>query len=212
MLKTCTYLFLILLLTASGKGDAKKGNEAYENEDYARAESFYRTAIEADPERYEVVFNLANTLAKQGKTEEAIQSYLQFKSLTEDANQKSSAEYNIGTLLAESEEWKAASEHLKKALMLNPADEEARQNLEKVLAELDKQENEDQHDQQQENQPPDPPTVYAKAMKKRAEELVGEKKYREAYNLMQNALKVDPTVSNFNTFINRIGEVDEIDS
>ena len=209
--RLATYLLLALILVGSGKGDAKKGNEAYEKGDYARAESFYRTAIEADPEDAKVYFNLANTLAKLGKTEEAIQTFMEFRSLAKTPEEKSLAEYNIGTLLAEGEQWKPAAQHFRNSLKLNPQDMDAKHNYERALAEADK-EDEQQQDQQQQDQQQPPPSEYAKAMKKRAEQLVGERKYTEAYNLMQEALKVDQTVQNFNDFIERISQVDEIDS
>ena len=211
ILRFATYLLVALVLSGSGKGDAKKGNEAYEKGDYAQAEAFYRTAIEADPEDAKVYFNLANTLAKLGKTEEAIQTFMEFRSLAESPEDKSLAEYNIGTLLAEGQQWKPAAQHFRNALKLNPQDQDAKHNFERALAEANNEE-EQQQDQQQQNQPQEPPSEYAKAMKKRAEQLVGERKYTEAFNLMQEALKVDQTVQNFNDFIQRIGQVDEIDS
>lgn len=207
-----TYLLLALVLVASGNGDAKKGNEAYESGNYEEAEKLYRASLEADPENAEVLFNLGNALAKQGKTEEAIQTFMEFRSLAETAENKALAEYNIGNVLAEGEKWKPAAQHYKNSLKLNPSDADARHNLERALAEAKKQEEQEQQQNQQQDQQQDPPSEYAKAMKKRAEQLVAERKYEEAYTLMQEALKVDKTVANFNDFIQRIGTVDEIDS
>lgn len=206
-----TYLLIALLFAASGNGDAKKGNEAYEKGEYEEAENLYRASLEVDPENAQVLFNLGNALAKQGKTEEAIQTYMEYRSLAESPEDKSKAEYNIGSVLAEGEQWKPAAQHFRNALKLNPADNDARHNYERALLESQKEEEQQQQDEQQ-NQDQEPPSEYAKAMKKRAEQLVQERKYEEAYNLMQEALKVDQTVQNFNDFIQRIGNVDEIDS
>ena len=212
IMRVPSYLLFLLILIASGKGDAKKGNDAYNNQEYAKAEAFYRTALEAEPERSEIYFNLGNTLAKQGKTEEAIQTFMEYLPLAENPADKAKAQYNIGTILASGEQWEPAAMHLRNSLMLNPDDTEARHNYEKVLAELDKKEQEEEQEQQQDNKPQDPPTAYALEMKKNAEQLVKERKYKEAFDLMQNALQIDKTVSNFNDFIQRIGDVDEIDS
>ncbi len=211
MIKLFTYFFALLLLFASGNEEARKGNEAYEKGEYVEAEALYRASIEADPENIDVYFNLANALAKQGKTEEAIQAFMEYRSMAEAPEKKALAEYNIGSVLAEGEQWKPAAQHFRNSLKLNPDDTEAKHNFERALAESNKEE-EQQQEQQQENQEQEPPSEYAKAMKKRAEQLVSERKYQEAYNLMQEALKVDQTVQNFNDFIQRIGDVDEIDS
>ena len=209
--KLLTYCFALLLFVFSGNEDARKGNEAYERGEYAEAETLYRASIDSDPENADVYFNLANALAKQGKTEEAIQTFMEFRTLTESPEKKALAEYNIGSVLAEGEQWKPAAQHFRNSLKLNPDDFEAKHNYERALAEADKQDEQQQQDQDQQ-QEQEPPSEYAKAIKKRAEQLVGERKYREAFNLMQEALKVDQTIQNFNDFIQRIGDVDEIDS
>ena len=210
-MKLFIYIFTFFLLATSGNGDAKKGNEAYEKGEYVEAEALYRTALEADPENAEVYFNLANALAKQGKTEEAIQTFMEYRSLAESPENKALAEYNIGSVLADGEKWKPAAQHFKNALKLNPNDAEAKHNFERALAEANKKEDQQQQDQDQQ-QEQEPPSEYAKAMKKRAEQLVGERKYNEALNIMQEALKVDQTVQNFNDFISRIDEVSKINS
>lgn len=213
MIKTLfTYILIVLFLATPGNGDAKKGNKAYENGNYEQAETLYRASLEQDPENAQVLFNLGNALAQQGKTEEAIQTFMEFRSLAETAADKSKAEYNIGSVLAEGEQWKPAAQHFRNSLKLNPSDMDARHNFERALLESQKEEEQEQQDQQNQEQEQKPPSEYAKAMKKRAEQLVAERKYEEAYNLMQEALKVDPTVQNFNDFIQRIGNVDQIDS
>ncbi|MFV1882882.1 MAG: tetratricopeptide repeat protein [Balneola sp.] len=210
-LKLLTYCLALLLFVASGNEEARKGNEAYEKGEYAEAETLYRASIEADPENADVYFNLANALAKQGKTEEAIQTFMEYRALTESPEKKALAEYNIGSVLAEGEQWKPAAQHFRNSLKLNPNDMETKHNYERAMAEADKQDEQQQQEDQQ-NQEQEPPSEYAKAMKKRAEQLVSERKYKEAFDVMQQALKVDQTVQNFNDFIQRIGDVDEIDS
>ncbi|MCG8373628.1 MAG: tetratricopeptide repeat protein [Balneolales bacterium] len=210
-LRIAKYLLLIIFIAASPKEDTKKGNEAYEEGNYELAESHFRAAIDADPEFAIAHFNLGNALAKQGKIEEAIQHYMEYSSLSETMEEKALAEYNIGTLLSETEQWKPAVQHFKNSLKYNPTDLETVHNFERALNESNKQEDEQQQEQG-ENEPPPPPTEYAKAMRQRAEQLVSERRYKEAFDLMQQALQLDESVQNYNDFINRIGEVYEIDS
>lgn len=209
--KSFTYLFLLFVLIGASNEDARKANEAYENAEYELAEELYRTAMEADPENADIYFNLGNTLAKQGKVEDAIQMYLEYSSMVETPEEKARAEYNIGTVLSESQQWKPALQHLRNALKYAPTDSDTKHNFERALAES-QQEEEEQQQQQDQNQEQEPPSDYAKAMKKRAEELVRQQLYGEAFQLMQQALQVDQTVQNFNQFIQRIGAVSEIDS
>ena len=213
MTRKLTYITLLFLLTASALNDGRKANEAYENGNYEEAEQLYKSAIEQNPDNAKLYFNLGNTQAKQGKVEEAIQSYMEFRGMTDSPQDKAMAEYNIGTLLAEGEKWKPAAAHFKNALKFNPVDVEAKHNYERALAKQQEQEeNQEGQDQNQQNQPPPEPSEYALAMKEQAEKLVAQRKYSEAHNLMQRALDADETVRAFNDFIERIKNVSDIDT
>lgn len=210
--KNLLYIALFLVLTAFSNDEARQANSAFEQGNYEQAEELYKSAIEASPENYKLYFNLGNTQAKQGKIEEAIDSFMEFRSLAESPKEKSLAEYNIGTLLAEDQKWKPSATHFKNALKLNPSDLDAKHNYERALAEIQNEEDEGGEEQNQENQPPPEPSEYAIAMKKQAEKLVAERRYQDAYNLMQRALEADDTVRAFNDFIERIRNVSEINS
>ncbi len=212
MLRNYSYILLLLFFVAAGLNDAREANKAYDEGNYEEAEQLYLSAIEQDPENERLYFNLGNAQAKQGKVEEAIQSFMEFRALVDTPEQKALAEYNIGTLMAENKEWKPATSHFKKSLKLSPDDMDAKHNYERALAQLKKEEEDQEEGDQQneENQPPPEPSAYALAMKKQAEKLVSKRKYGEAYNLMQDALNVDKTVRAFNDFIERIKNVDDI--
>ncbi|MFA5667998.1 MAG: tetratricopeptide repeat protein [Balneolaceae bacterium] len=211
MKQTFFHLLILLFIVGAGLSDARKGNEAYSKGDYAEAESLFRSAIEQNPENGRLYFNLGNALAKQDKTQDAIEAFMDFERLATDASDKALAEYSIGTLLANDEKWKPAQLHLKNALKYNPNDSDAKRNYELAFTKAD-EEDEKKENEQQENQDQPKPTEYALAIKKQAEKLVSEKQYNQAYNLMQQALEADETVGNFSDFIERIGSVDQIDS
>ncbi|MDZ7808728.1 MAG: tetratricopeptide repeat protein [Gracilimonas sp.] len=212
MKRNLVYLTLFIVFAAFTNDDARQANSAFEEGNYEKAEELFKTAIEASPDNYKLYFNLGNAQAKQGKVEEAIESYMEFRSLAENPQDKSMAEYNIGTLLAEDQKWKPAATHFKNALKLNPTDLDAKHNYERALAEIQNEEDEGGDEQNQENQPPPEPSEYAIAMKNQAEKLVAEQRYQDAYNLMQRALEADDTVRAFNDFIERIRNVSEINS
>lgn len=212
VIRIFSYTLLLLLFTASAVEDGRKANKAYEAGNYEEAEQLYLSAIEQEPDNPKLYFNLGNAQSKQGKVEEAIQSFMEFRSLAESPEDKAKAEYNIGTLLAERKNWKPAASHFKNSLKLNPSDTDAKHNYERVLAEQKEEEGENGEEQNQENQPPPEPSEYAIAMKKQAEKLVAQRKYSQAYNLMQRALEADETVRAFNDFIERTKNVSEINS
>lgn len=207
------YIALFLILSAFTNDEARQANSAFEEGNYEKAEELYKAAIEVSPDNYKLYFNLGNAQAKQGKIEEAIDSFMEFRSQAENPKDKSMAEYNIGTMLAEDQKWKPAATHFKNALKLNPSDLEAKHNYERALSEIKNEEDDEGGDEQnQENQPPPEPSEYALAMKKQAEKLVAERRYQDAYNLMQKALEADDTVRAFNDFIKRIRDISEINS
>lgn len=206
------YITIFLVLTAFTNDEARQANSAFEAGNYEEAEELYKAAIESTPDNYKLYFNLGNAQAKQGKVEEAIESFLEFRTLAESPQDKSLAEYNIGTLLAEDQKWKPAATHFKNALKLDPSDLDAKHNYERALAEIQNEEDQGGEEQNQENQPPPEPSEYAIAMKKQAEKLVADRRYQDAYNLMQRALEADDTVRAFNDFIERIRNVSEINS
>ena len=207
------YIALFLIFSAFTSDEARQANSAFEEGNYEQAEELYKAAIEASPDNFKLYFNLGNAQAKQGKVEEAIDSFMEFRSLAESPEDKSMAEYNIGTLLAEDQKWKPAATHFKNALKLDPSDLDAKHNYERALEEIkNEEEDEGNEEQNQENQPPPEPSEYALAMKKQAEKLVAEQRYQDAYNLMQRALEADDTVRAFNNFIERIRNVSEINS
>lgn len=206
------YLLLLMFVNGTGSGDARKGNEAYNNGNFEEAEVLFRAAIEQNPDNARFYFNLGNALAKQGKIEEAVSAYMDFENLTDDPDELALAEYSIGTILAGEENWKPAKMHLRNALRYNPGDTDAKLNYELAALKAEQEENEEQQDQEdQENQPPPEPSEYAIAMKTQAEKLVEQHYYNLAYDLMTTARKVDPTIAAFNDFIERIGNVDKID-
>ncbi|WP_142454510.1 tetratricopeptide repeat protein [Gracilimonas mengyeensis] len=212
MKKLFVYILFLMISVAAVANDGREANKAYEAGNYEEAERLYQAAIEQTPEDARLYFNLGNAQAKQGKVEEAIQSFMEFRGLSSSPREKAKAEYNIGTMLAENQQWKPAVTHFRNALKLNPEDPEAKHNFERAMAEQKKEEEQEGDDQQenQENQPPPEPSQYALAMKKQAEKLIAERKYDQAYNLMQQALEADETVRAFNDFIERTKNVSDI--
>ena len=128
MIKPVIALFL-LMFTVSTDG-ARKANEAYEKGDYVNAEAGYREALLLTPDDARLYFNLGNALTRQGKFDEAVTAFEQFKSMTSDSRQRAAADYNIGNIHGAKDEWAKAAERYRESLRANPNDAQAQYNYE----------------------------------------------------------------------------------
>lgn len=128
----------ILFASACGDIGAKpnnKGNEAYEQQDYAAAQSSYQEAIEKSPELPEPHYNSGNVYHRQGQNEQAQESYDRAR-LDADEGLYRDILFNQGNTQLRSGEIEDAIESYKEALRLNPTDQDAKHNLEVALSRL----------------------------------------------------------------------------
>lgn len=180
-------LLLVLSLFVSGTASAqkensliKKGNESYTNGAFAAAAESYKKAADLNPKNDKATFNLGNALYKDGKAEEATKAFDAAVAKSKSPAEKSKAWYNKGVVLQNDKKLPECIDAYKNALKENPADEDARFNLQKALLqqqqqqqkqpkEQDKKKDDQQkkQDQQKEDQPKPQPS---KMSKKEAEE------------------------------------------
>lgn len=143
-----TFLPTILMLVAassfaqSAATYISKGNEYYLRLQFEQAEDQYRKALEKSPGNVEARYNLGNALMQQKKFKAAIEAYDGI--VTNNKNTRAAAHYNAGVSYTKQKDLPASIEAYKAALRLNPADKEARENLQKALQE--------QRQQQEQNQ------------------------------------------------------------
>lgn len=150
-MKYLSIFLLAFFLIGASLNDAREANEAYRNGDYEKAIELYKKAIQSDGENSKLYFNLANALAKNGETEEAIRYFEQFKTMSEDADKKAMADYNIGNIYSEMEEWGQATKYYRNSLRSHAVDPDAKHNYElaKKKQEENQQGQQDQNQQQQ---------------------------------------------------------------
>lgn len=129
-----------------------KGNQAYQKGDYTTAFNNYSKAAENDPQNAYAAFNLGNTLIRTNKPNEAIRTYDEAIKNTSLTSVKAEANYNKGLAYIKQKKLPQAIEAFKQALRLTPNDDEARDNLQKALNELKKQQQQPQNNKQQQNQ------------------------------------------------------------
>ncbi len=139
-------LVLSMLLTGFGQDAARQGYNAYQEGNFAEAESLFRQALESDPDNPRLLYNLGSTLAQQGDHEEAGEYLKQFREQSDEPSEQAQAEYNLGNVFSDQEDWENALRHYRNSLKINPQDEDARFNYELAYR---------KNQQEQQEQPPD---------------------------------------------------------
>jgi Ca-activated chloride channel homolog len=114
------------------------GNDFYKQQQYDQAAAEYKKALAIEPGNSKAKFNLANTIVKQGKPDEAVKSFTEISDNTKEAELKAKAFYNKGAVLSQQKKLEESIDAYKNALRQNPDDKEARENLQKALLELKK--------------------------------------------------------------------------
>jgi Ca-activated chloride channel homolog len=116
----------------------KKGNRLFAQGKYEDAEKAYLDAQVKSPGKPEVLYNLGNSLIKQNKFDQGVQSLHQSISKG-DREIKENSWYNTGNALFSMGSFKDSSEAYIQALRLNPNDRDAKHNLELALLKLKQQ-------------------------------------------------------------------------
>jgi Ca-activated chloride channel family protein len=128
-----------------------KGNKAYKEKNYSAAENAYQDALKNSDTNATASYNLGNALYKKNNSEEAVKSYDNAITATKDNVIKQKAFYNKGVALQAAKKLPECISAYENALMLNPNDEDARQNLQRALKEQQKQQQQ-QNKNQDKNQ------------------------------------------------------------
>jgi len=154
-MKACFLMipFLLFQTAVRAQPERKKiaeGNQFYLEEKYDQALNKYRDAQVHAPESRVIKFNVGNAQYKKSKFEEALKEY-DASLASDNVIHQSQAYYNMGNSLYRLGKLPESILMYKKALELNPDDEDAKYNLEFVRQQL--KNNQDQQDQQNPQNP-----------------------------------------------------------
>ncbi|MFC3415011.1 hypothetical protein [Algoriphagus hitonicola] len=111
-----------------------------------------------------------------------------------------------GVILGNKEEYETALSKFKTALIQDPLNEEARHNYELLARWMERDEERKNED---ENKPD--PSDFAKRKKAEADRLVEQFRFKDALQVMTEAMQQDETVAAYNEFITSLQEIVEID-
>jgi Ca-activated chloride channel homolog len=152
MRKLLTRLLFFALISFAGLSDSraeslasknKKGNQFYAQGRYADAEKEYLDAQVNNPGNSIILYNLGNSLIRQKKYDPAIQALNQAIEKG-DKTARANSWYNAGSALFDMGKFKDSADAFIQALKLNPADKDAKHNLELALMKLKEQKQEPQ--------------------------------------------------------------------
>lgn len=127
----------------------RTGNDFYKGQEYLKAAAEYAKALEAEPSNTTAKFNHASALFKLDKKVEAAVLFNDVATTATDKLILSKAWYNKGVILSNQKNLEESIEAYKNALRNNPADKEARENLQKAMLELKKKEPPKKQDEDQ---------------------------------------------------------------
>ena len=158
-----------------------KGNESYKKQQFSKAAEDYKKATEINAKNVKAQYNLGNALYKTKKIEEAQKAFDAASGITSDPSMKSKELYNEGVTFSRQNKLNESIRSYKETLRLNAEDEEARENLQKALNELKKQQsppqpkqdNKKQDNNKNKNQQPQPqPQNNSKLNQKQVEKML----------------------------------------
>jgi Ca-activated chloride channel family protein len=208
--KVLLYLSLpiVCLITASPQvsgqqADAliRKGNRLYKQKQLEQSQKAYEDAVHLTPGDPAANYNLGDALFRQNNFDSAARSFGAGADNSSDSGFRENSLYNKGVALVKGQKLKESIDAWEKALKINPSDQETRENLQKALLELKRQQQDqkkkqdqpqkkqDQKDQQQQQQQPQP----SKLTKQQAEQLL--KSLQERENELQQKMNQNKTRS-----------------
>ncbi|MCZ6819321.1 MAG: tetratricopeptide repeat protein, partial [Calditrichaeota bacterium] len=149
------FLFLVMnmvfafsALAQDAHKQVAEGNKLYQEGKYDEANNRYRDALVASPESPIINFNIGNVLYKKRNYEESVNAYEKVLS-AEDVKLQAQSYYNLGNTHFRMGKLPESILYYKKAIKLNPEDEDAKYNLEYVRAKLKDEANKQQQNQNQ---------------------------------------------------------------
>jgi len=131
--------FPFQLLAQNKTGLKTKADILFQKKDFANAASLYRKAASLDTKDATAYYNLGIAEFKAENFENSLLAFKISINISTDVNFRAKAMYNLGLALLKSKETREAIQAFKSSLIINPLDNQCRQNLQIVLNELKKE-------------------------------------------------------------------------
>jgi len=143
----CGTLFCTDAWAQEEKKYVREGNKSYDKGKYKEAEDQYHKALDLNPGNFKGGFNLGDAYYREGKNKEAAAKFEELtKSTAGDAVLNAKAYHNLGNALMKDKKYEESVTAYKKALTLNPNDDDTRYNLAYAQQMLIQKQNKDKQD------------------------------------------------------------------
>lgn len=133
-----------------------EGNRLFRERHFKEALEKYRQAQKIDPASPAIRYNIGNALSQLGQPDKAYDEYRQAFGARERALAEG-ARYNAGNTHLSRGNWQEAIRNYQEALRLDPADQDAKKNLELALNKLEEERRKQRQQQQRNQQQGQPP-------------------------------------------------------
>lgn len=191
-------VFFLLSLSFYGRAQQverliRKGNKEYRQNRFEQALPLYRQALERKGDDPTAWYNAGDALYRNKQWAEAEKSFDRVIEPNNDKALQQQALYNKGVSLSRQNKLDESIAAYKKAVILNPADEDARINLQKALLEWrkknppEKEKDKEEQPRQDKKKEREPPPSQSKLTPKQVEQLLKalQQRERQAMEKMQ---------------------------
>lgn len=148
----------------------READNFYRTQKYPQAAAAYARVVAAEPKNEKAKYNQANALYRQDKKLDAVQLFAEINNNSADPSMLARSWYNKGVILTNQRNLEESIEAYKQALRNDPADKEARENLQKALLELKQKQQEKKQDQEKKKQKEQPQQNKSSMQPKEAEQ------------------------------------------
>ena len=142
---------ILLIVSINFMFGQDKGKSAYNDQRYGDAKIYYQDILSKRKNDNAAKFGLGVTAYKQKDIETAFSSLNAAKN-SEDSKLASKAYYNLGNMLREQNKMDDSLAFYKKAIELDPSDQDAKINFELLKQVIQEQQDQEQQDQEQQDQ------------------------------------------------------------
>ena len=225
--RTAATTAALLILVASVSYAAAPGIDAYRDGKFEDAYSQFQQTLKSHPESRaddKLQFDSGAAAYKLKDYNRALESFSQAL-LTRDTGLQSKGHYNLGNTLYQRGEaeksddkklidWTNALDHYEQTLKLNPNDKDAKDNYDYVKRKIEelknKKNNPSPNSTSQSQEKPPEPSEAAKRAKTEADKAVRQSKFRKAFDIMADQVKVDATTWFYRDYIHRLQDINGI--
>ncbi len=205
-------LLLVVLLLPACKApfvEGVRGNRAFADSAFVQARAHFLDGlarVDSLPSRTRAAFlnNTGLSYSAEGNGTEALAAFEAARAAAPRPSIRADVDYNAGVAAYQIQQRDQSLDYFRAALVARETHDSARFNWEVVKRQQKKEQN------RSGGSPPPPPSDFARELKARAERLAAQRRYREAFDLMQQGLLKDPTVAAFGDFTSRLGTVADI--